>query len=164
MKKVLVLLFLAVFVWADAFDDGAAAANRGDWQEAIRQFTQAIKIDPNNRDAYLLRGASYDEFGDRSKAIADYTQAIKIDPNVGALAYYVRGNSYATLGDYSKAIADFTQAISINPSDAKTYNNRGVSYAKLRNFRQATQDARKACELGNCGLLQLLGKNGWISD
>ncbi|GHV01916.1 hypothetical protein AGMMS49521_2930 [Campylobacterota bacterium] len=128
MRIILALLAIAVFAWADAYDDGLAAAKRGDYQEAIRQFTQAIEIDPNSA------------------------------------AYNDRGIVYVALGDYSNEIADYTQAIEIDPKYTSAYNNRGISYAKLGDFKNAAEDAHKACDLGDCKLLQLLEKEGLICD
>ena len=85
MRVFLVLLMITVFAFADAYID--------DHQEAVQQFTQAIKSDPNNVNAYVNRGNSYDELDDHINAINDYTQAIKLDKN-SAEAYYYRGNSY----------------------------------------------------------------------
>ncbi|GHV06923.1 hypothetical protein AGMMS50229_12670 [Campylobacterota bacterium] len=107
MKAILVLLAFAVFAFADAYGDGMVAANRG--EEAVKQSTQAIKIDPNDAKAYYNRGNSYFELADYKKAIADYTQAIKIDPN-HADAYNNRGNSYGKLYNYKKATKDARKA------------------------------------------------------
>ncbi|GHV06101.1 hypothetical protein AGMMS50229_10300 [Campylobacterota bacterium] len=109
MKAILVLLAFAVFAFADAFNDGAAAANRSDRQEAVKQSTQAIKIVPNDAKAYYNRGNSYFELGDYSKAIEYYTKAIEIDPN-HVDAYNNRGNSYGKLYNYKKATKDARKA------------------------------------------------------
>ncbi|GHS84893.1 hypothetical protein FACS1894103_6030 [Campylobacterota bacterium] len=162
MRAVLALLTFVVFAWADAFSDGLAAANRGDNQEAIRQFTQAIKSDPNNARAYYERGLLYGDIGDYKKAIEDYTRAININPNY-ADAYVNRGFLYAEF-DHLKAIEDFTQAIKSEPNYAWAYDGRGNSYLELGDRVKAEKDARKACDLSECELLQFLRENGQISE
>jgi tetratricopeptide (TPR) repeat protein len=102
----------------EAFDRGLAAHKQGNTQEAIAQFTQAIKLDPNYTDAYNNRGNAYYDLDDYDKAIADYAQAIKIDPG-DADAYNNRGIAYHNLGDYDKAIADYAQAIKLDPNLAQ---------------------------------------------
>jgi tetratricopeptide (TPR) repeat protein len=146
-----------------AFDKGYAASQQGNYQEAIKQYTEALKIDPNLAQAYNNRGNAYAGLGDYKKAIADYAQAIKIDPN-NAEAYYNRGLAYYNLGDTSKAITDWTQAIKIDPNLVQAYYNRGVAYAELGDYKSATKDARKACELGACDLLQLMTKEKLLRD
>jgi tetratricopeptide (TPR) repeat protein len=51
-----------------------------DYDKAISDFTEAIKLDPNYAIAYFDRGMVYDETKDYDKAISDYTQAIRLDP------------------------------------------------------------------------------------
>ncbi|GHU33246.1 hypothetical protein AGMMS50256_24810 [Betaproteobacteria bacterium] len=46
----------------------------------------------------------------------------------------------------------------IDPNLALAYGSRGYSYAVLGDSKKAMQDARKACELGSCDLLQYMGK------
>jgi tetratricopeptide (TPR) repeat protein len=59
---------------------GIAYGKKGEYDNAIADYTRAIEIDPNDAWAYCNRGGAYDEKGDYDKAIADYTQAIEIDP------------------------------------------------------------------------------------
>ena len=52
----------------------------GEWEAAVRDYTEAIKLDGTNATAYFNRGNAYDQLGQVDLAIADYTQAIKLDP------------------------------------------------------------------------------------
>jgi tetratricopeptide (TPR) repeat protein len=57
------------------FNRGDAYYKRGDYDQAIADFIQTIKIDPNFPDAYILRGAAY-----KDKARADLETALKLNP------------------------------------------------------------------------------------
>src|ERR1700730_5666254 len=59
---------------------GLAWQRKGDRDRAIADFTDAIRLDPNNALAYNNRGLAWNEKGDHDRAIADLTQAIRIDP------------------------------------------------------------------------------------
>jgi len=107
--------------------------------QAIENYTQAIRINPNNANTYYSRGNRYVDLGNYNQAIEDYTQAIRINPN-DANAYWGRGYSYAELGNNNQAIEDYTQAITINPNNAILYNNRGNCYNNLGNYNQAIED------------------------
>jgi tetratricopeptide (TPR) repeat protein len=50
-------------------------------EAAIKDYTDAIKLDPSSAVAFFNRGNAYDQLGDYDRAIADYTEAIKLDPN-----------------------------------------------------------------------------------
>ena len=87
-------------------DRGFLFAKREDWDSAIADFTQAIKLRPAYAYTYYNRGTAYAEKGDYDRAIADFNQAIKLDPSLAA-AYNNRGIAYAEKGDYDRAIADY---------------------------------------------------------
>ena len=61
---------------------GRAYAKKGDYDKAIADYTEAIRLDPKNAEAYCNRGHAYEEKGDYDKAIADCTEAIRLDPKV----------------------------------------------------------------------------------
>ena len=119
---------------------------KGEFQEAIDDFTREIRINPDYVGAYINRGIAYQDLGKYQEAIADYNTAIKINPNE-ADAYYNRGYVYSSnLEKYQEAIDDYTSAIKINPDYALAYNNRGVAKEKLG--RDGCDDYKKACDLG----------------
>ena len=83
MKRLLVCLLLSLVVGcgeSDAdkaeaeYNKGGTFADRGDLATAIACFTEAIRINPDYADAYLIRGMVYYDVGDHDKAIADCTE------------------------------------------------------------------------------------------
>jgi len=91
--------------------------------KAIADYTMAIRINPNDNEAYKLRGEAYTVNNNYDKVIADYTEAIRIDPN-DSETYKKRGKAYTANHDYDKAVADYTEAIRINPNDSDAYKLR----------------------------------------
>ena len=77
----------------------------GDYEEAIADLNEAIRLDPNNAVAWNNRGFSKNKLGDYQGAIADLDEAIRLDPNY-AVAWNNRGFSKRKLGDYAGAIAN----------------------------------------------------------
>jgi tetratricopeptide (TPR) repeat protein len=131
----------------DHYDKGVVFYERKDYDTAILEFNETIRIDPNYRNAYLYRGNAYYNKKDYDKAFADYIQVIRIDPNY-ALAYLGRGNAYYVKKDYDKAIADYDQAIQIDPNYAMAYNNRGMAWEAKGDKTKADADYAKAKQLG----------------
>lgn len=85
-----------------------------EYDKAIADYTEALKLTPNDHATLVLRGNSHDANGSPQLAIADYTAAIKLAPD-DAAAYYNRGTVYEELGEKQKAIADYAKAVEIEP-------------------------------------------------
>ena len=66
---------------------------KGENDRAIADYTEAIRLDPKNANAYSNRGYAYSDKGDTDRAIADFTEAIRLDPKF-AIAYNNRGLAY----------------------------------------------------------------------
>ena len=116
------------------FYSGYNKLQSGDYQGAIADYNQAIKIEPDSPYAYFLRGLVKSNLEDNQGAITDYNQAIKIKPDY-ADAYYNRGNAKSNLGDKQGAIADYNQA-------ALLYSQRGdmqmyrIALDKIKNLEK----------------------------
>jgi tetratricopeptide (TPR) repeat protein len=118
----------------------------GQYQEAIEDCSQAIKINSYFAWAYNIRGMTYHKLCENHLAIKDYNQAITMRSDYEA-AYYNRGNTYRDLGDTQAAIEDYNQAIKIDPNYARAYENRGYTYHKLGNYQEAINDYNKSIQL-----------------
>lgn len=80
---------------ADAYvSQGNACHFHGDTQEAIENYTRAIKMNPNYASACLNRGIAYRSLGNNQRAIEDFQKAAKL--------YSEQGNV-----DLSQEIIDF---------------------------------------------------------
>jgi tetratricopeptide (TPR) repeat protein len=54
---------------------------KGDYDRAIADCTEAIRLDPDFDFAYAIRGASYGVKDDYDRAIADLETVLRIDPD-----------------------------------------------------------------------------------
>jgi tetratricopeptide (TPR) repeat protein len=118
-------------------------------QEAVKDYTEAIRINPQNADAYFSRGATLhdDEIKDYGAAWKDYTKAIELNNNYAA-AYRNRGLIYYKYEKYDdEAIRDYTKAIELDPNYVYAYVGRGNVYYKQEKYDQAIRDYNKAIEL-----------------
>jgi tetratricopeptide (TPR) repeat protein len=125
----------------------AAFSDKGDYEHAVADVNEAVKLDPNFSLAYHLRGYLYNKKGDDDRAIADLAEAVTLAPKY-APAYYDRGILYAKKGDHDRAIADFTEALKFDPKDAGAYYERGrVLYEKEGGHDRAIADFTEALKL-----------------
>jgi len=115
-------------------------------EQAVADFTQAIRLDPNNANFYIERGSTYSGMGDFDRTIADYTQAIRLNPN-NATAYSNRGLTYSEIGDLDRAITDFNEAIRLDPNYDSAYDGRGGVYLFKREYDKAIADYSRVIQL-----------------
>jgi tetratricopeptide (TPR) repeat protein len=135
---------------------GIAYVELGQYQMAIEDYNKAIRLKPGNdeaSEAYNNRGNVYTKLGKYQMAIEDFNKAIRLKPDY-AYAYNDRGIVYGELNQYQRAIEDFNTAIGLKPDYAKAYNNRALVYFNQKNIFSGCSNARKACSLGNCKILE----------
>ena len=144
---------------------GRAYSGTGDYDRAIADFDQAIKLARDDAPSYGMRGAAYWLVGDFDRAIADANESIRLAPRdaagyrVRGLVYVSKSESYteaflkslrADFDDVIKtldaAIADFDEAIKIAPTD-EDYSGRGYLYYKKGDFARAVADLTQAIRL-----------------
>jgi tetratricopeptide (TPR) repeat protein len=133
----------------DYYKKGLSLQAKGNYQQAIDNYTQALQLTPDSTTAlstYLNRGYAYLNLGNWQGAIDDYNRALQLDPN-DARAYSERGDARRELGDIQGAIADYTQAINLDPSLAYAYNNRAFVLNRQGDLDGAAADLKKAAEL-----------------
>ncbi len=108
MKQIYILFLLATI-----FNGYAVAETVERTVEAdIVYYTDAIKQEPNNAEAYYNRGNAYAKKGNYNMAIADYSVAIWIEPNY-ADAYLSRSKAYRKKHENAKAAEDNETALII---------------------------------------------------
>ncbi len=122
---------------------GEAYNAKGDYDRAITDFSEAIRLDPKYGAAYGDRGNAYYGKNDYDHAIVDYDAAIRLDPkNVGAFTN--RGQTYYAKGDFTRAIASLSAALELDPKGANAYSLRGCGYVKAGLLAKAEADFKQA--------------------
>jgi tetratricopeptide (TPR) repeat protein len=126
---------------------GLAYSEKGNYPNALLDFNQAIKKNPQYALAFDARGTVYFSNGQYDNALEDYSEAIRIVPK-NAISYANRGSVYSQKGDFENAIRDFSEAINIHPKSAfASYCNRGMAYGHVGKFDLAVSDFSKAIKL-----------------
>jgi lipoprotein NlpI len=119
---------------------------KGDYDRAILDYDQAIRLNPSHANAFSNRGVAYARKGDYDRAIQDYDEAIRLNPN-HADAFSNRGVAYGRKGDYDRAIQNYDEAIRLNPNHANALYNRGNAYKRKGDYDQAVKDYDRVIRL-----------------
>ena len=100
---------------AAAFNSrGNAYDDKMDYSQAIADYNEALRYDPQSSMAFFNRGQSFSRQQNHDRAIADYSEAIRLKPQY-AKAYYGRGISERRLGKSAESAADIARACAIDP-------------------------------------------------
>lgn len=137
---------------------GLALSANGNHEEAISHFHQALILKPDYANSYYNRAIVYNNSEKYKEAINDFSQAIRLKPDY-IPAYFNRAIAHSKIGKYHLAIDDYSETIRLKPDHADAYNNRGAVYLTLGNNELGCRDARKACELGICKVLEIAKSN-----
>ncbi len=120
---------------------------RNEFNEDLKKYTERIKLDPNDSDAYHFRGLAYQYFKQYENAIEDFNKTIELDPEY-SVAYNDRGNTYKYLKHYNKAFKDYIKTMELDPNDEIIYNDLGRIYALLNQKENALEYLEKSYQMG----------------
>jgi tetratricopeptide (TPR) repeat protein len=108
---------------------GQALSHSGEYDKAIKDLDEAIRLDPKLYLAFDARGSALYAKGLYDKAIADLSEAIRLEPKYPG-AWNDRGVVQYANEDYDKAIQDYTEAIRLDPGNAEPFYNRGNAWSE----------------------------------
>jgi tetratricopeptide (TPR) repeat protein len=100
-----------------------AAATNQQFQDAINDYGQAIKISPEDARIYEQRAAVEMKVNDMDKALADYSEAIKLKPNE-ARYYAYRSYIYEVKGDIKNSMADTEKVLKLDPKNQEAISRK----------------------------------------
>jgi tetratricopeptide (TPR) repeat protein len=111
-----------------------AAATNQQFEDALNDYGEAIKISPEDPRIYEQRAAVEMKMQDMDKALADYSEAIKLKPD--DVRYYAyRSYIYEVKGDTKNAMADTEKVLKLDPKNQE---------AKARKDRLLAKEAQNA--------------------
>ncbi len=148
----------AIYSWrADAY------IHKAEFNKAIADANESIRLNPGYFAGYLERGIVYRRTGNLDKAIGDYDAVIRLNPNF-ARAYYDRAIACGLKGNHKQAIRDNTEAIRLNPNDTDFYYNRGVDYQAIGSLDKALADYNEAIRRAPKDLKKYCGRADVFED
>ena len=153
------------------FQLARSAAEKGNLDEAVRQYKRVLELDPKNAKAHLNLGIVYGRQGnlideppkdilDRAaydlqqlpkksmwkKEVSEYKKALHIDPNF-AEAHFNLGVAHQEKGNLKEAIAEYQKTLQIYPNYLEAHNNLGILYFREGMLDQALAEYQKTIEI-----------------
>lgn len=97
-------------------DKGNAALNAGNFQEAIRCYSDAIKLDPSNHVLYSNRSAAHCKAGSYSEALDDAEKTVSLKSD-WAKGYSRKGAALAYLKRHEDALNAYKEGLQYDPEN-----------------------------------------------
>jgi Flp pilus assembly protein TadD len=91
------------------FIRGMAHVNKGNYEAAVEDFAEAVRLNPEHAKAYAARAHAFLHYGEPEKALPDLATAIQLDSEIPEF-YMSRALVYRILGDQTNAKADERRA------------------------------------------------------
>jgi tetratricopeptide (TPR) repeat protein len=115
----------------------------GEFDDAVKDLTRALELNPNDCWAACYRGLALDGLSRTDEALKDLSRAVVANPRF-AYGYRSRGSVRLRHGDFRGAIDDANHAIQLNPKRAEAYDIRGQ--ARIASGEQASgaEDLKQA--------------------
>jgi lipoprotein NlpI len=119
----------ALLIRASAYDE------RGDYDRAIKDLDESVKLNPSASRSIDTRGWEYVRKFDYKQAIRDFDQSIQLDPK-NDYAYSNRGIARFLSGDFANAESDFAMSERLAPKALRAYPALKRTLAHLRDDKE----------------------------
>ena len=137
------------------FQRGWACYRNADFEAAVREFSQAIEIDPASLDAYLFRAVANEECGNPADSRKDYETILHLDSE-SAQSHFARAkllfeemnrNDRDLVAIYTKVEDLCSRAIQLDPHLRQACFYRAEMRRELGNLMGALKDLNRSIEL-----------------
>lgn len=113
-----VVLLAAATAWADPagepgsgvnedarrfYQQGVEYSRRQQWEQAIRAYLQAVRLDPGFVEAWTNLGYAYRKVRDYARSVEAYQRALRLRPDYAPAHDYL-ARTYLAMGDRQKAM------------------------------------------------------------
>lgn len=99
-------------------DKGNELFKAGDFVNALKEFEEAIKRNPENIAVYANRSATYTKLMDPARALSDAEKCIKLDEKF-TKGWIRKAQSHQLQKEYHKAMDAWQKALALEPENAE---------------------------------------------
>lgn len=128
---------------------GDSFFSEGKFDSAIREYQEAIRLQPDYAKAHLMLGWLYwfkDLYG---LTIRHCEEAVRLDPRLAdaAAVHLMLGNAYSVKDQYDLAIRHYEETIRLEPDYAEAYWGLGTAYGNMGQYDLAIKQWQEAIRL-----------------
>lgn len=123
----------------ELLDAGASLQRKGEIDEAIRLYRDAIEWDPLSFQAFNNLGTALRQKGNFFEAIESYKAALRIKPDFAA-AMHNLGTALRDAGEIEESIRWFRRAIRVQPDFVEAHGNLSFALLLAGNFEEGWEE------------------------
>lgn len=131
---------------SELINKGISLASLGLIDEAIKQYKEGLRINPENAPAHNNLGNAFAQKGLFAGAIREYREAVKIDPDY-TMAYYNLGMTLFKRGLLDEAIREYRNALKIDKEFTEAYVGLGMALFKKGMFDETIKAYKEALRI-----------------
>jgi tetratricopeptide (TPR) repeat protein len=131
---------------AGYFARGMVDYEKGDYEDAVGNFSKSIERAPQDAESYIVRGEAYAKLHDFGKAMPDLEKAVELRPGY-AKAHAAYGDGKAEAGNAEGAIAEYSTALAADPNYGRCFRERGKLLYDAGKWDDAAADLRRGANL-----------------
>ncbi|MEQ1826989.1 MAG: tetratricopeptide repeat protein [Pirellula sp.] len=126
---------------------GDRLGEQGKLDEAVKEYREAIRLEPEFPNAHNGLGNILAKQGNLEEAIAEYRDALKLKPFAQEhLVHANLGNNLWTQGKLDEAMDEFREAIRLEPKYTKAHLNLGTILGNQGKLDEAIAELREALQ------------------
>ncbi len=125
---------------------GVVYEKQGRTAEAMKEYREALEINPRRANNYNNIGDLLDEAGEPDKALAEYQTALRLNPDA-IEARLNLGGVLVELKRFDEAAEQFRLAAKLKPDDARPHYEMGKALLKQGRDGEAVDEFHQALQL-----------------
>jgi len=118
----------------------------GRLEDARRELSIALTLDPGNTELHNNLGLVYKKRGEYDHAVREFTTVLELNPG-DPMAHYNLGNLFLAQGNLPEAIREYRIALERVPDYDEAHHNLGIAYEKNGQPAEAIREFREAVRL-----------------
>ena len=125
---------------------GSALADQGEFDRAIAEFREALRLEPDSASAHENLGLALASHQAPEEAVVHLRRSVQLDPGSGRAHYALAGILLAA-GQYEGAIDELRASLRVTPDSVEIHDGLGIVLASQGKLDEAVDEFRASLRL-----------------